>query len=165
MTKKKITSQGKENQILNSIKDLGTMLNSRIDGLSYEIKNTNSRIDGLSNEIKETNDRIIDLNSKTNDRIDDLASIVADLNCKTNERIDYLASYMKEGFTTVNQRLDSTLTRKEFLAWVHKYDGSLKEIREARRNRLLFENQFVDLDDQVAGHENRIIKLEQNSRV
>jgi|GEM_PF-3015387 len=97
-------------------------------------------------------------------KIDDLASVVADLNCKTNERIDYFALHMQEKFRVVNEKLDSKLDRKEFINWTHKYDGSLKEIREARQNRLLFENQFVDLDDQVANHENRIKKLEAKAK-
>lgn len=71
--------------------------------------------------------------------------------------------YMMGEFDEVNDRLDTMLPRAEFLEWVHKYDGSLKEIREARQNRLLFENQFVDLDDKVAKHENRIKKLEQKA--
>ncbi|MBI5753884.1 hypothetical protein HZA40_01950 [Candidatus Peregrinibacteria bacterium] len=73
--------------------------------------------------------------------------------------------YLDGEFREVHDRLDKMLPRAEFLEWVHKYDGSLKEIREARQNRLLFESQFVDLDDTVAKHENRIKKLEEKAKI
>lgn len=133
MAKKISKLEAKVDKILLNMEALGTNLNNRIDNQGKIL----------------------------NGRIDDLAETMANLNCGTNGRIDYLITHMQEEFTTINEKLDSKLDRKDFLNWVHKYDGSLKEIRESRRNRLLFENQFVDLDDAVGKHDDRIRKLEQ----
>lgn len=173
MAKKISKLEAKVDKILLNMEVLGTNLNNRIDNLDKTLsgriddmgQSLNGRIDNqgksLNGRIDDLAKTMADLNRRTNGRIDDLAETMANLNCGTNGRIDYLITYMQEEFTTINEKLDSKLDKKEFIQWVHKYDGSLKEIREARRNRLLFENQFVDLDDAVGKHDDRIRKLEQ----
>ena len=81
-----------------------------------------------------------------------------------DKRIDHVLVYVQEEFDTVHQRFDSMLSKKEFYEWTYRYDDLLQEMRDARQNRLLFEKQFVDLDDTVAQHENRIKKLEHKSK-
>lgn len=82
-----------------------------------------------------------------------------------DKRIDHVLVYVQEEFDTVHQRFDSMLSKKEFYEWTYKYDDLLQEMRDARQNRLLFEKQFVDLDDTVAQHESRIKKLEHKAKV
>ena len=81
-----------------------------------------------------------------------------------DKRIDHVLVYVQEEFDTVHQRFDSMLSKKEFYEWTYRYDDLLQEMRDARQNRLLFEKQFVDLDDTVAQHENRIKKLEHKAK-
>ncbi|MCX6734897.1 MAG: hypothetical protein NTZ25_03215 [Candidatus Peregrinibacteria bacterium] len=123
-----------------------------------------AKVDQILKKMDQKFDSIDQKLESMDKRFDDLASVLADFNYKTNNRIDYLALHMKEEFDTVHQRFDSMLSKKEFYEWTYKYDDLLQEMRDARQNRLLFEKQFVDLDDTVAQHENRIKKLEHKAR-
>ncbi len=79
---------------------------------------------------------------------------------RSDDKFTQFMFYLQGEFAEIHRRLDEMLPRKEFLEWVCGYDDSLKEVREVRQNRLLFENQFVELDDTVADHGKRIVKLE-----
>ena len=85
-----------------------------------------------------------------------------------DKRFDGMDKRMDSGFAYLITRQDefeqwvkeNMFTKKEFFEWAHRFEDSLIEIRDIRQNRLLFEKQFVDLDDKVAQHENRITTLE-----
>lgn len=160
MAKKKIQLEAKVDLILKTMDQRFGSIDERFDAIDQKFGAIDQKFGAIDERFGSVDQKFNSLDQK----IDDLASVVAHLNCKTNERIDYLASHMQEEFRVVNGKLDCKLDRKEFVTWVHKYDGSLKEIREARQNRLLFENQFVDLDDKVAKHDDRIKKLEQKAK-
>jgi hypothetical protein len=55
---------------------------------------------------------------------------------------------------------EKVFTREEFFEYLHRFDDVLQEMRDVRDSRLIFEKQFVELDDTVAGHGKRITKIE-----
>ena len=59
---------------------------------------------------------------------------------------------------------ENMFTKKEWLENVHRFDDVLQEMRDMRGNRLIFEKQFVGLDDTVDNHEKRIVKIEEKVR-
>ena len=55
---------------------------------------------------------------------------------------------------------ENMFTQSDYMKFLEIFDPVLREFQDSRRSRLLFEGQFVDLDDKVAGHEKRIAVLE-----
>ena len=55
---------------------------------------------------------------------------------------------------------NTILTRGEFLEHMELIDKMVEEVKSSGRSRLLYEKQYVELDDQVGNHEKRITTLE-----
>lgn len=55
---------------------------------------------------------------------------------------------------------ENMFTRKDYMDHLSTIDAMVTEVKESRRARLLFEAQFVDLDDKVHRHGKRIKRLE-----
>lgn len=65
-------------------------------------------------------------------------------------RFEYYMAEMKE----------TMVTKEYFMTYMSTLEEMIREVRDSRNSRLLFEGQFVDLDDQVNNHEGRIKILE-----
>lgn len=55
---------------------------------------------------------------------------------------------------------ENMFTRDDFMQYMTLFDEIATEVKDARREQLLFASRFVDLDDKVHGHEKRIKVLE-----
>ncbi|NIA02408.1 MAG: hypothetical protein GWP15_03420 [Nitrospirae bacterium] len=60
----------------------------------------------------------------------------------------------------INWLKENMFTRDDFMQYMVLFDEMATEVKEARREQLLFASRFVDLDDTVNNHEQRIKVLE-----
>ncbi len=68
--------------------------------------------------------------------------------------------YLRE---EIDEKFAQMYTKDDHAKFMIYVDEAFTEIKEFRRNRLLSENQLVELDDQVANHEKRIRTLEKTT--
>ncbi|MFH1218287.1 MAG: hypothetical protein V1679_00400 [Candidatus Peregrinibacteria bacterium] len=78
-------------------------------------------------------------------------------NTATKDNLRFFKNFFEEEIA----RLEEKMVTKDFLMdYLTMLDEIVKETRESRRSRLLFEGQFVNLDDTVNNHGKRIKVLE-----
>ena len=55
---------------------------------------------------------------------------------------------------------ENMFTKQDYMDHMSMIEEMVQEVRDSRRDRLIFEGQFVDVDDKVHDHEKRIRTLE-----
>lgn len=143
-------------------------------GVHSEIKLIKMTDKELKNEFKKIGGEFKRINKRLDNTLtrDDAKNFATKYDLKNLATKDDLKKYLTrdDAKNLLVTRLDfeefkeyveeNMFTRKEWLEYIHTFNDALQEIRDTRTNRLIFEKQFVELDDTVAGHGKRITKIE-----
>lgn len=108
-----------------------------------EFKKVNSDISELKADVKELKN-----NSKNYVTKDHLNMVVSKL--VTKVEFDEFKTFVYENM----------FTKQDYMDHMSMIEEMVQEVRDSRRDRLIFEGQFVDVDDKVNDHEKRIRTLE-----